>query len=241
MSVLASDAFTRANETPLASPWVKTISAAGTFDLSSNHVIPHADVTDCMAHYTGPTWPNDHYAQAVLTGTPGGTETGIGVAVRCSTASGGSGYWAVVRVTTGGNECYISRWLNGSYTNITQRTVSWINGDILRLEVQGTTLRVYRSTPLVSGGAFVQLGADITDANIASGAAGIAYSSTMATGTLDTWEGGDLAAGGGRTTKNIRSFPLGMALGMGLGIPDVSGAPMARHRSGLYIPERMAA
>jgi len=47
--------------------------------------------------------------------------------------------------------------------------------------------------------------------------------------------------GGGRTTKNTRAFPLGMAIGMHLGEPGVYSGPMLRHNSGLYVPERMAA
>ncbi len=47
--------------------------------------------------------------------------------------------------------------------------------------------------------------------------------------------------GGGRTTKNTRAFPLGMAIGMNFVGPGECSAPMARHDSGLWVPERLAA
>ena len=56
-----------------------------------------------------------------------------------------------------------------------------------RALAQGTTLKVS-----IAG---VQQGANITDSAIASGRAGVAYSSTAVTPSLDDWEAGDLTSG----------------------------------------------
>lgn len=81
----------------------------------------------------------------------------------------------------------------------------------------------------------------------APGAENPAVFTNSAGGVQDYWDGftmtfTDVAGGGGRTSKNIRSAPLGTALGVGLGIPGLVSAPMLRsRRSRIFVPERMAA
>jgi hypothetical protein len=75
----------------------------------------------------------------------------------------------------------------GAYTQIWLRTATVAAGDTVRLEAQGTTLRAY-----VNG---VQVGADATDSAIATGNAGVVYSSSITTKTGDDWEGGTWSAG----------------------------------------------
>lgn len=186
---MAGDTFTRANETPLAAPWTKVLAAGGDFDLVSNAAAPHSVSTDTLWMYAG-TFPNDQFCEAKLTVIGIGTETGIGVAVRCSTGSGGSGYWAVV-TTAGTNAVYISKWVNGSYTNIAIRSEfgsAFAPGDLFRLEVAGTTLKVFQNGN--------QLGADITDSSLSSGNPGIALSSTVTSASLDDANFTDPTAGG---------------------------------------------
>jgi hypothetical protein len=106
-------------------------------------------------------------------------EAGVGVSLR-SDGTANNLYRIVVNTTT----VYVAKVVSGSYTLITTRVQAFSANDILRVEVQGTTLRVYRNG--------VQLGADITDSGRATGSAGIMYSSG-AIGTIDNFEGGDFA------------------------------------------------
>lgn len=180
MAVLASDTFTRANNADLGTAWdVQTGQAA--FSLTSNAATPSSTTADCGETYNGVTWPNDQYSQAKVSMTGGTSGVGPGVACRCS-SSAHTLYRAVV-CGAATNNIELAKFVTGTYTMVTQRTQTWTNGTVLRLEVQGSSLRIY------AGG--TQLGATVTDAAIASGRAGINYSSELGAPILDDWEGGD--------------------------------------------------
>jgi hypothetical protein len=63
---LVTDAFNRANETPLASPWAITGSAGGGWNLASNAAVP-ADVTgDSEGRYTGSNVGANQFSQVKI-------------------------------------------------------------------------------------------------------------------------------------------------------------------------------
>lgn len=181
-----TDNFTRANETPLASPYAKALSAGGNFNLSSNTVVPASALSDCLWLRSG-TFPNDQESEVTVTPGGIGNETGVGAAVRVSTTGGGCGYWAVTSAAAGSNNVSVSKWVNGSYTLLTQITAAFSAGQKIKIGVAGTTLKVYRDG--------VQIGSDITgQTDLASGNPGLAHSSTTVVASISTFECTDAIA-----------------------------------------------
>jgi hypothetical protein len=182
-AVLATDTFTRADQNPISGNWT-TCSGQGGLRLLTT-AIAHIDSgTDGCIYYNAVTPNNDQYSQAVMTR---GSDT---------TAGNGSGMCVTVRQATGANSLYdvcvnaaatlnvtLAKRVTGSYTAIWSRTATFADGDILKLSVTGTTLKVF-----VNG---VQVGADSTDSALTSGRCGIAYSSNSVGATADSWECGN--------------------------------------------------
>lgn len=174
-----SDDFNRADGT-LGANWT-TVTGATAFGIVSNKAVPTNLSNDCAAVWNADTAPNDQFSQAVLTSTGSSAGNGPGVIVRGSAA--GETYYRAIAAVSGGNNIEVGKMAaGGSYTQIAIRTATFVDGDILKLAVTGTTLRVF-----VNG---VQAGADITDATYSSGQYGIGYSSTSTTATVDTWSAG---------------------------------------------------
>lgn len=190
MSVLATDNFNRANANPIGGNWT-TITGLSAMQIVSNAATPSSlSPNDCGSYYNAVTWPNDQYSQAKLTVVDTKTDgSGIGVAVRVAAAAL-TAYRVVLTHASPGTNVSLQRFLAGAFTRLWDRGAAFVDGDLVRLEVQGTTLRVF-----ING---VQVGADFTDTNIASGNAGISYSSVATSASLDDWEGGDF--GGGTTS-----------------------------------------
>lgn len=185
----ATDDFNRANSASMGANWTTVTGVnlnANGFDIVSNTAQPALRTMDSMELWNAFSFPNDQYAQAALTMT--GTTTGIGpgVFVRGTTATNGPCYRATATKSATNNVEVLRQDATPAYVSLGQRTTTWVDGDVLRLEVQGTTLRVYQNG--------TQLGADITDSTYASGSAGIVYSASSATvPQIDTWEAGSLS------------------------------------------------
>lgn len=199
MSVLATDGFAGtgadlgANWTPVTghSSWQRVSDAAAPSSLSS----------DCTERYSGISWPNDQYAQAKITAISGGdaNDKGVGIALRC--ASGANTMYRFVGNANGaGNDSRVAKYVGGTYTSLSAFSVSpdWAVNDIIYAEIQGTTWIVKKNGTQVATG---------TDSAIASGDAGVDYSSTITDADLDDWEGGDFAAA--TTPKRRRIITLG--------------------------------
>lgn len=180
MSVLASDAFTRANAANLGGNWT---THTGVYNILSNQA--QADPTnDARATYSAITWPDNHYSQAVITTgeTSSSSDEGAGVCVR---AGSNFGYRLVASTGATGN-IGLSKRVSNTYTLVWTRTSSFSNGNTLYLEAQGTTIIAKNNGSAV--------GASTTDSAVSSGSAGLEYSSTEETpgaNRADDWEGGD--------------------------------------------------
>ncbi len=182
----AQDSFNRADAGDLGANW--TTVAGGSFSgtgysIVSNAAQPTNFVSDKLVFYSAASFVNDQYAQAAVTVTGTNAGTGPGVAVR--SASDATCY----RVTASkavANNIEVSKF-TPAFTSLGLRTVTWVDGDVLRIEVQGTTIRVYQNG--------VQLGADIIDSALTGGAAGVSYSSVATSGFLDNFDAG-VASGG---------------------------------------------
>ncbi len=202
MSILASDNFNRANETPLSGGgnWT-TQTGSNAFNLSSNVAVPSVVNNDDVSVYTAGTWPNDHYSQADLTVTStAGGDQGIGLVVRASAAAV-THYRAVADHAASGN-ISIDKAVAGVYTTLSSGTSSWTNGATWELDVQGTTLTFKRAgTTILS----------TTNASIASGKPGIMLSSNVTSASVDNWAGGDFSSSNivtpGTAALSLTPFP----------------------------------
>ncbi len=203
---VATDNFNRANTVgpDLGPNWTNVFSgffAANGYQIVSNAAAPTTLGSDKMEYYSGASFANDQYSQAKMTvsGTSGGT--GPGVMVRCGT--NGSGYRVTVDKAVA-NNIQIGRFDDSStFSTIgLLLTTTWVDGDVLRIEAQGNTIRAFQNG--------VQLGADIIDAVLTTGTPGIGYSSTATAASLDDWEGGAQSGGLGDNP------PIGI-LGRGAG------------------------
>jgi len=184
---MPSDDFNRADTTgpDLGANWtpisVGGFGAAG-FQISSNVVVPATSLSsDRMTYYSGIVFGPDHFSECAVTvtGTSGGS--GLGPTVR--SIADGSCYRVVVNKAVS-NNVQLGRFVAGSFTTLDTVTSAWVDGDVLRLEVVGNRLRYFRNG--------TQLSIDEIDPTpLAGGAPGISYSSTVTSGSVDNWNGGD--------------------------------------------------
>jgi hypothetical protein len=187
MAILASDNFNRADEDPLSGGGNWSVANSELkFKLISNAVVPAGPASDSGEYYSGVAWPNDQYSKAKLScvGSGGG---GAGVGLKVRQASGANTQYRVVVDHAAANNVDLQKVVAGSYSSVAgyPRTQAWADGDTWELRAQGTTLSVW-----LNG---VQVGADATDNGIASGSAGIAFSSTETSASIEDWEGGDFS------------------------------------------------
>jgi hypothetical protein len=174
MALPATDSFTRANASPLNSDWAA--AGGGTaLDLVSNYVqAPSAAWAG--SYWSSDSFDNDQSSEVkVLTSNEYGGPT-----VRVATAAVS---WYLAYCNT--NTVKLYKWVAGTPTQIGSDSNVIANDDIVRIEAEGTTLRVYKND--------TQQGSDQTDATLASGSAGISAYSTAS--HYDDWEGDNLAAG----------------------------------------------
>lgn len=175
MALPASDDF--AGSGALSASWT-------VLDGSTTRVSDQADAAGVGANgslWNADTFNDDQYAEVTI----GSTTPNCGPATRL-TVSGATGTGYVVTAT--GANITLYRWNgNESYTSIAALGGSVTTGDVVRLESEGTTHRVYKNG--------TQVGSDQTNATYTTGSAGMFLYD--ATATLNAWEGGNLAAGGG--------------------------------------------
>jgi hypothetical protein len=184
MAVLASDDFNRTDAATLGTGWSEI-----TFGIVSNHAKINTSSDDGYAYYSGATWPDDQYSEATLgTTTASGEGTAYGVSCRASNNTN------LYRVIGNASGWHCGRLNNNSFTSLGGATsTTFTAGDVIRLEVRTNGANcdwtVKKNGVTVTGGT----GSDTSP--IASGAAGLAYSSTDATAAgLNAWAGGDFAA-----------------------------------------------
>lgn len=184
MALLASDGFNRTNANPIGSPWT-TITSTSAYQITSNAAAPTATASDCGSRWTGPTFPNDQWVQGRITMAGTNTGAGPGLVARCASAA--ETLYMIVANHNGTGSCTLYKAVSGTFTMPWggNRTVVWADGDLWRLEVRGTTLRV-----LVNG---TPVGADVTDSGVTSGNPGIFSSSTITSGSIDEWCAGDFS------------------------------------------------
>lgn len=171
----ASDDFNRANETPLASPWSQAGTTGPTVNLTSNVIVASAN-GDQFWKYAGAAVTASQYSQ---TTKPTGTDPDEGPACRI-TGTDVTGYFAEMAGGAG-----ILKHVAASASVVQAYTYTVADGDTIRLEVEGSTLRMYQNGVVKSPAG--------TDTSIAGpGDVGVFF---FESGTQqDNWSGGDLVA-----------------------------------------------
>lgn len=181
----ATDTFTAGDGTPLQNlhgggVWVID---AGAFGVYSNSLVGGSPSNVSLARRVADTYPNDQYAQGVIAEMTGSPEIGVGIRIQ----AGGNGYyyqcgagWRALVKIVGGTTTEL-----GSTSN-----AGCAVSDVIRIEAEGTTIRVFRNgvpdTGLGTSGV-------ANDATFSSGSAGVYAWSAATTVRLDDWEAGALA------------------------------------------------
>ena len=178
---LATDAFNRANENPIAGNWSSVAPALQLVNNAARAASPSLGANG-VAFYNALTWPADQWSEVTISTLPTEITGGMGdngPAVRI--ASNAPTYYLAAAFANGSLELY--RAINNNFTRLlVAGTVA--TGDRVRLEVQGATLRVYRNGVLLGS---------VVDTQIATGSAGMGQDGTS--GAMDDWAGGGFAPG----------------------------------------------
>lgn len=185
MAVLAQDDFNRIDAATLGAFWVKSLATTNQFKIASNQTRVDAVNVHCGNYYLSGlfTWPDDQYSQAVVVTV---TNNLTAVTVRMATVGSTRNWYIGGSYNAAGNFLLrISKFVNGTFTDLGAHATDILFGtQRLRLEAQGTNLRLY-----VDGLEKVAA----TDASHTTGMPGIhAIHNSTTVGIFDNWEGGAL-------------------------------------------------
>ena len=182
-----SDDFNRGDNLDLGSNWT-VVTAESTWKVLTNRAEPSGlGGSDCSEYWNPGGFSNDQFSQATVVSVTGGSvggAEGVGVSVRIST--GAQTYYRVVINAAATSNVAITKMVAGTATHLAVITSAFSANDVLRLEADGSTLRAYKNGTFLFG---------TTDTSIASGNAGISYSSVTTAAILDDWSSGDLTVG----------------------------------------------
>ena len=191
MSILASDNFTRANASDLGTNWDECTgeTESGGFNIDANLALPALLNSDSSETNNSVSWPNDQYSQVTFSITTA-EGAGAGSGPTCRAATGATKTYYRLVGNASGYE--FGRKVAGAYTALSSGTgTTFTSGDTLYLEVK--TNGANADWICKKNGTSFDSGTDTSP--IASGRAGIGFSSISTTASLSAWEGGDFAAG----------------------------------------------
>lgn len=180
MALPATDTFTGSNGTQITAHSGSWTLNAGDFDIQSNALAPDSGGNECGAHWNADTFDDDQYAEATY--VAGQALFATGIAVRCH-ASAATYYGFYIDPFSGTNS-YLFKQVAGSWTQIGSNIGNPATSSVIRLEAEGTTLRV------IDDGSTIRTS---TDSSISSGYAGVAGYGDTTGARIDNWEGGNLA------------------------------------------------
>lgn len=210
-TLIASDDFNRADGA-VGANWLyirDTAWQANPPNVTSGQLTPRASGDNYQAiRWAGSgSFSDDQYAKITLQAFSFQTNAyRVGVIVRCSadtnTAADYYSAWVADNAANGSTKTLtVEKRVNGTKsTLLTHTSTTWTNGDTLSLEVEGTTLRVYKND--------VQVGSDITDSSLSTGKPGALVAGGGNVPAGDNWEGGDVSSAVANRPK--RSMLLGI-------------------------------
>jgi len=199
----ASDVFTAADGTYLATYSANWTNNKNAFRISSNRVGP-AGFSTSMSHWNADTFDDNQYAEGTIASisTSG---TWVGVAIRASAASSdGYGFYAAYSSVQSDT---LFKLVSDTRTVINSSAGEFVSNDTIRLEATGTTL-----TPMRNGSTHTM--GTSTDSSHSSGYAGLSgYGNAYTTNNLDNWSAGNLGGVAGQPMmKRCANIP-GMRVG----------------------------
>ena len=175
MALPATDNFNRANANPIGGNWT-TVTGKGNIQIVSNVAIGTISGINA-AYWNADAFSNNQYSQVKLGAV---ASTWFGPAVRFSS----SAYTGYLAESSNGTSLVLYKVIAGTTTSLASYTVTVSAGDIIRLEVVGSTLTVkHNGTTRITH----------TNAEIASGSCGLWVNDSDAAKSLDDWEGGSFS------------------------------------------------
>lgn len=210
MGQIVSDDFNRADAGTLGANWTN-VSAAN-LQVSGN-IATLATDNFGLCTYTGAAWTggNDQYAEAAVVLLQSGKDMGIVVRSTGTYFSTDSCYLAIINsldaaVALGSSmRLQLTKSVSNTFTDITNVDMVISANDVIRLEANGTTIRI-----LVNGVVKIS----VTDSSVTTGNPGIFISSGAVNGSKwDNFAAGDFAGAGAafavdRPRGNKRPFPF---------------------------------
>jgi len=205
---LAADDFNRAS---IGTNWTGNYSdqnaSNANLGITGNRVRSTSTVVDATMTYNAVSLPDDQWAQITIPTLSTSSSSGARVLLRFGAAGSKNGYeMALARPGTNYYTSRIAKWTNGVFTSLAvENAIPWTAGDVLRGEVQGTTLRLYRNNTLVLSA---------TDTTFSSGQAGITvYTNALEGLELDDFVAGEISGGGGGVVATPNDFAFDVSNG----------------------------
>lgn len=165
--VRVTDDFERTDADPAGLPWV-TAGDFGALKIESGALVG-TDNSNRGAYYSA-SWSADQWAECVMSVVGEG-----GPAVRI-----GAGGVNAYRADYYAGEFRLAKHVENSYSSLGAWTRTVVDGDTLRIEVEGTTIRGYHNGALVGS---------VTDSSLTTGNAGVVI---WHTARVASWAGGPL-------------------------------------------------
>lgn len=196
-----TDDFNRANAGTLGANWTDTVPGMG---IVNNRARANGATSYNFSYYSGSAWDGNHTSQVTLSAVIGNM---AGPTVR---QQAGSDTCYMLFCFPYLNTVQLYKNIAGTKTMLVDYGVGSADGDVMKLEVSGTTLKAYKNT--------VQIGTDYTDSEISGGFPGI-FGRTDSQCDMDDWEGtGEFAGGGGGTAVAVGGHLLDGTLLIGGGL-----------------------
>lgn len=186
MSVLATDNFNRADSSTLGGNWATAKGESASCQIKSNILVGDAATSlNIGNYYTNAVWPNDQWSQATIqSGAAGGNDNAFAAVRMITTGTTRYCYYGGYGKNFSGDALpRIYKDVNSSRTSLASGSGNIVAGDVIYLEVQGTSvaLKINGTTK-----------ATVTDSSHSSGSAGLrAGSENGSTTVFDDWSGGD--------------------------------------------------
>lgn len=191
-TAIATDDFNRAS---LGANWAQIANGVGG-SISINSSTRATGATGNGAENAAARWvgagtftANQYAAAKLLNFDYQNANYWAGVIVRASgdTDAARDFYYAIVQMDDGGPSytTRVGKVVNGTDTSLANVDQAWSVNDVISLEVEGTSLRVFRNGTQIAG-------LNATDASLSTGAPGIILSQSF---YLDDFEGGNITAG----------------------------------------------
>ena len=178
-----TDDFNRANSGDVGANWDSGYTGDGALQIVGNRV-RETTATDSTEIYNAVTLTSNQWASFTLATSSGAGVRAPSLLLRFAAPATKSGYQFGILVN-GYATSVIRKWTAGSNVDLTsENATAWAAGDVMRVEVNGTTLKLYRNGTLLLS---------TTDGTYADGKSGIMiYSATVADTEVDDFNTGNM-------------------------------------------------